>query len=121
MATALPLMDAQVLANILNSHIQEEYANVNAHVNEDSLKTALDGIDSHVVSLLSDPNNIEEERKYLRIARIFIEPLAEYSDNVLPNDKVTNKILHGLKVFLSLLEEKVDGNIVGKHSFAKTN
>lgn len=126
MTMALPAikkMDdiAQMLPNTVSSRIQEEPVDVNSHVNEDWLKTALDGIASYVVSTLSNPNNIEEERKYLKIARIFIEPLVEYSDNVNLNNKVTSKILHALKVFLSLLEEKVNGNIVGKHTFAETN
>ena len=124
MAIALPVidgMDSQVLANVLNSRVEEESVNINAHVNEDWLKTTLDGIASYVVTKLSNPSNIVEERKYLKIARLFVESLAEYSNNMSPNYEVANDMLQALKVFLSLLEEKVNGNIVGKHGFTENN
>ena len=44
-----------------------------------------------------------------------------YHDKVKPNDKVANKILHGIQSFLSLLEDKVNdpaGSDMGQLAFA---
>ena len=114
--------DGPILQSVLNSHIQENINPISHGGDEDWLSNALDGIASLVVSKLSDPKNTEEERKYLKISRLFIEPLVEYHDKAKPNDKVASKILHVLKSFLFSLEKEVNnhpGNDdVGQQVFA---
>ena len=119
--SSLPISNIHLLQRTLNGRIQED-VNPNIGSNdEDWLTNALDGIASFVVSKLSDPNNIEEERKYLKVARLFIEPVVEYHDKAKPNDKVANKILHGIKSFLTMLGDKVNdhpGNDISQLAFA---
>lgn len=107
-APLLDRMEAQLI------QIQEGPAKIDTQDNEDWLTTALNGIASYVVSKFSNPENINEERKYIKVARSFIEPLVDFSDNANPNDKVANSILHTLKKFLSSLEGEIGGNVVGQ-------
>ena len=109
--------DIHMLQSTIDGRIQEDVISDD----EDWFTNALNGIASFVVSKLSDPDNTEEERKYLKVARLFIEPLVEYHDKVKPNDKVANKILHGIQSFLSLLEDKVNdpaGSDISQLAFA---
>lgn len=109
--------DIRLLHSTIDGHIQEDVSSND----EDWLTSALNGIASFVVSKLSDPNNIEEERKYLKVAKLFIEPVVEYHDKAKPDDKVANKILHGIQSFLSLLVDKVNdhpGSDIGQQAFA---
>ena len=113
--------DVQVLQSVFSVQRQENDNPNGNNNNGDWLTNALDGIASFVVSKLSDPNNIEEEKKYLKISRLFIEPVVDYHDKAKPNDKVANKILHAIKSFLSSLEKKVNNhpeNDVGQLVFA---
>lgn len=117
----LPISDIRLLQSTIDGHIQEDVNHNSSSNDEDWLTNALDGIASFVVSKLSDPNNIEEERKYLKVARLFIESVVEYHDKAKPNDKVANKILHGIKSFLTLLGDKVSnhpGNNISQLAFA---
>ena len=109
--------DIHLLQSTIGGHVKKDVSSNG----EDWFTDTLSGIASFIVSKLSDPNNIEEERKYLKIARLFIEPVVEYHDKAKPNDKVGNKILHGIHTFLSLLGDKVDnhpGSDVGQLAFA---
>lgn len=121
-ATTLPTieslrLDGEVLPNVMNGHTQEDFSLISDFSNEDWLINALDGIASLVVSKLSDPTNIDEERKYLKISRAFIEPVVEYVDHTNPNGSA-KKVLHILNTFLSSLEKKINGN-VSQQAFAK--
>lgn len=105
--SSVPVGDFQ---SILSGRIQEA-VNPDGSINQDWLSDALDGLATFVVSNLSDPNNIEEERQSIRIVRLFIEAILEYQHKNMPKNSVVYKLLYTMKSFISSLEKKVNDGI----------
>lgn len=112
--SALVLCALSIVSSVPVGHIQsilsgqvQEAVNPDGSNNQD----ALDGLATFVVSKLSDPNNIEEEKKSVKIARLFIEAILEYQYKDMPKNSFVYKFMYAMKSFLSSLDKKVNDGI----------
>ena len=103
--------DIQMLQSIMNGQSQED---INPNSETDFISKAIDEITPFVVSKLSNPNTMEEDKKSLKVARLVIEALHDHLNKAVPNDNLALTFLYVIKSFLSSLEKNLNNNNDGR-------
>ena len=70
-------------------------------VNDYFASSIIDNVASLVVSKLSDPANLDEERKYIKVARMILEAIMDNTDSY------SDSIIRMLIMFLLSMERKI--------------
>ena len=74
-------------------------------VNDYFASRIIDNVASLVVSKLSDPTNLDEERKYIKVARMILEAIMDNTDSY--SDSSYQNIIRMLIMFLLSMERKI--------------
>ena len=99
--------DIQMLQSIMDGQSQED---IDPNSETDGISRAIDEIAPFVVSKLSNPNTMEKDKKFLKVARLVIEALHDHLNEEVPNDNLALKFLYVIKSFLSSLEKNLNNN-----------